>query len=70
MLPAQRTMMPPPKMLAGKPFTQEEAGDRERLISSEAAMDNSRDATQIPGGYGVNNIRRRVITATTRCSNW
>lgn len=41
------------KMLAGKPFKKEAA--IAKMISSEAAMDNSRDATQIHGGYGFMN---------------
>ena len=40
-------------MLAGKPFKKEAA--IAKLISSEAAMDNARDATQIHGGYGFMN---------------
>ncbi|MBT0567408.1 acyl-CoA dehydrogenase family protein [Williamsia sp. CHRR-6] len=40
-------------MLAGKPFKQQAA--IAKLISSEAAMDNARDATQIHGGYGFMN---------------
>lgn len=41
------------KMLAGKPFKKEAA--IAKVISSEAAMDNARDATQIHGGYGFIN---------------
>jgi len=41
------------KMLAGKPFKKEAA--IAKMISSEAAMDNARDATQIHGGYGFMN---------------
>ncbi|GAB3308452.1 acyl-CoA dehydrogenase [Epidermidibacterium keratini] len=41
------------KMLAGKPFKKEAA--IAKLIASEAAMDNARDATQIHGGYGFMN---------------
>lgn len=41
------------KMLAGKPFKKEAA--IAKMISSEAAMDNARDATQIHGGYGFIN---------------
>ena len=37
-------------MLAGKPFKKQAA--IAKLIASEAAMDNARDATQIHGGYG------------------
>ena len=37
-------------MLAGKPFKSEAA--IAKMIGSEAAMDNARDATQIHGGYG------------------
>ena len=40
-------------LLAGKPFKQEAA--IAKLIASEAAMDNSRDATQIFGGNGFMN---------------
>jgi alkylation response protein AidB-like acyl-CoA dehydrogenase len=41
------------KMLAGKQFKKEAA--IAKMISSEAAMDNARDATQIHGGYGFMN---------------
>jgi hypothetical protein len=41
------------KMLAGKPFKKEAA--IAKMIGSEAAMDNARDATQIHGGYGFMN---------------
>jgi short/branched chain acyl-CoA dehydrogenase len=41
------------KMLAGLPFKREAA--IAKLVSSEAAMDNARDATQIHGGYGFMN---------------
>lgn len=41
------------KMLAGQPFKKEAA--IAKMISSEAAMDNARDATQIHGGYGFIN---------------
>ncbi|QIS06326.1 acyl-CoA dehydrogenase [Nocardia brasiliensis] len=40
-------------MLAGKPF--KKAASIAKLVASEAAMDNSRDATQIFGGYGFMN---------------
>jgi alkylation response protein AidB-like acyl-CoA dehydrogenase len=40
-------------MLAGKPFKRE--ASIAKLIASEAAMDNARDATQIHGGYGFIN---------------
>jgi alkylation response protein AidB-like acyl-CoA dehydrogenase len=40
-------------MLAGKPFKKEAA--IAKLLASEAAMDNARDATQIHGGYGFMN---------------
>jgi short-chain 2-methylacyl-CoA dehydrogenase len=40
-------------MLTGKPFKKEAA--IAKLVSSEAAMDNARDATQIHGGYGFMN---------------
>lgn len=38
------------RMLAGLPFKKEAA--IAKLVSSNAAMDNARDATQIFGGYG------------------
>ncbi|AKN16599.1 acyl-CoA dehydrogenase family protein [Mycobacterium haemophilum] len=41
------------KMLAAKPFKKEAA--IAKMIASEAAMDNARDATQIHGGYGFMN---------------
>jgi alkylation response protein AidB-like acyl-CoA dehydrogenase len=41
------------KMLAGEPFKKEAA--IAKLVGSNAAMDNSRDATQIFGGYGFMN---------------
>ncbi|GGS71125.1 acyl-CoA dehydrogenase family protein [Nonomuraea spiralis] len=41
------------KMLAGVPFKKEAA--IAKLVSSNAAMDNSRDATQVFGGYGFMN---------------
>jgi short-chain 2-methylacyl-CoA dehydrogenase len=41
------------KMLVGKPFKKEAA--IAKMIASEAAMDNARDATQIHGGYGFMN---------------
>ena len=41
------------KMLAGRPFKKEAA--IAKLVSSNAAMDNARDATQIFGGYGFMN---------------
>ena len=40
-------------MLAGKPFKKEAV--IAKMIASEAAMDNARDATQIHGGYGFMN---------------
>ncbi|WP_194831875.1 acyl-CoA dehydrogenase family protein [Nocardia sp. XZ_19_369] len=40
-------------MLAGKPFKKQ--ASIAKLVASEAAMDNSRDATQIFGGYGFMN---------------
>jgi alkylation response protein AidB-like acyl-CoA dehydrogenase len=40
-------------MLAGKPF--KKAASVAKLVASEAAMDNARDATQIHGGYGFMN---------------
>ncbi|MFI6292516.1 acyl-CoA dehydrogenase family protein [Nonomuraea sp. NPDC050790] len=41
------------KMLAGQPFKKEAA--IAKLVSSNAAMDNSREATQVFGGYGFMN---------------
>ncbi|TQS42058.1 acyl-CoA dehydrogenase family protein [Cryptosporangium phraense] len=41
------------RMLAGKPFKKE--ASIAKLVASEAAMDNARDATQIHGGYGFMN---------------
>jgi short/branched chain acyl-CoA dehydrogenase len=41
------------KMLAGLPFKKEAA--IAKLVSSEAAMENARDATQVHGGYGFMN---------------
>ncbi|SEF20579.1 Acyl-CoA dehydrogenase [Amycolatopsis pretoriensis] len=41
------------KMLRGEPFTRESA--IAKLVSSNAAMDNARDATQIFGGMGFSN---------------
>ena len=41
------------RMVRGQPFTQEAA--IAKLIASEAAMDNARDATQVHGGYGFMN---------------
>jgi short-chain 2-methylacyl-CoA dehydrogenase len=41
------------KMLRGEPFKKESA--IAKLVSSNAAMDNSREATQIFGGYGFMN---------------
>ena len=40
-------------MLAGKPFKKQAA--IAKLVASETAMDNARDATQIHGGYGFIN---------------
>jgi alkylation response protein AidB-like acyl-CoA dehydrogenase len=40
-------------MLAGLPFKKQAA--IAKLVSSEAAMDNARDATQVHGGYGFMN---------------
>ncbi|BDB63083.1 MULTISPECIES: acyl-CoA dehydrogenase family protein [Rhodococcus] len=40
-------------MLVGKPFKKQAAVAK--LVASEAAMDNARDATQIHGGYGFMN---------------
>jgi alkylation response protein AidB-like acyl-CoA dehydrogenase len=40
-------------LLAGKPFKKEAA--IAKIVASEAAMDNARDATQIHGGYGFMN---------------
>jgi short/branched chain acyl-CoA dehydrogenase len=41
------------RMLGGKPFKKD--ASIAKLVSSEAAMDNARDATQIFGGYGFIN---------------
>ncbi|MBX6766634.1 MAG: acyl-CoA dehydrogenase family protein [Actinomadura rubrobrunea] len=41
------------KMLAGEPFKKE--ASIAKLVASNAAMDNARDATQIFGGYGFMN---------------
>lgn len=41
------------RMLAGEPFKQHAA--IAKLVASDAAMDNARDATQIFGGYGFMN---------------
>ncbi len=41
------------KLVAGVPFKME--ASLAKMISSEAAMDNARDATQIFGGYGFMN---------------
>jgi alkylation response protein AidB-like acyl-CoA dehydrogenase len=41
------------KMLSGLPFKKEAA--IAKLVCSEAAMDNARDATQVHGGYGFMN---------------
>ena len=41
------------RMLAGRPFKTEAA--IAKLVASEAAMDNARDATQVFGGYGFIN---------------
>ena len=55
------------KMFSGKPFKKQAA--IAKLVASEAAMDNARDATQIHGGYGfMNEFRSRAITATARSS--
>lgn len=40
-------------MLAGKPFKKQAA--IAKLVATEAAMDNARDATQVHGGYGFMN---------------
>jgi short/branched chain acyl-CoA dehydrogenase len=40
-------------MLAGEPFKKEAA--IAKLVASDAAMDNARDATQIFGGHGLMN---------------
>ncbi len=41
------------KLMAGAPFKME--ASIAKLVGSEAAMDNARDATQIFGGYGFLN---------------
>ena len=40
-------------MLAGKPFKKD--ASVAKMVASEAAMDNARDATQVHGGYGFMN---------------
>ena len=44
------------KMQAGEDFTKE--ASIAKLVASEAAMDNARDATQVHGGYGFMNEYR------------
>src|SRR5699024_8015312 len=44
------------KLVAGLPFKTEAA--IAKMVASEAAMDNARDATQIFGGYGFINETR------------
>jgi alkylation response protein AidB-like acyl-CoA dehydrogenase len=41
------------KIVTGRPFKQE--ASIAKLLGSEAAMDNARDATQVLGGYGFLN---------------
>src|SRR5690625_5575708 len=41
------------KLIAGQPFKTDAA--IAKMVASEAAMDNARDATQIFGGYGFMN---------------
>ena len=41
------------RMLSGRPFKKE--ASIAKLVASNAAMDNARDATQIHGGYGFMN---------------
>ncbi len=41
------------RMMSGRPFKKQAAVAK--LVSSEAAMDNARDATQVHGGYGFMN---------------
>jgi len=41
------------KIIAGQPFKTE--ASIAKMVASEAAMDNARDATQIFGGYGFMN---------------
>jgi short/branched chain acyl-CoA dehydrogenase len=41
------------KIVHGRPFKQE--ASIAKLLGSEAAMDNARDATQVLGGYGYLN---------------
>src|SRR5699024_7836641 len=41
------------KLIAGEPFKTEAA--IAKMVASEAAMDNARDATQVFGGYGFMN---------------
>jgi short-chain 2-methylacyl-CoA dehydrogenase len=55
------------KMLAGEPFKKEAV--IAKLVASNAAMDNARDATQIFGGYGfMNEFPWAAFTATRRSS--
>ena len=53
MKPLTDTTPKPLLMLAGKPFKKQAA--IAKMVASEAAMDNARDATQIHGGYGFMN---------------
>ncbi|MFP5290280.1 MAG: acyl-CoA dehydrogenase family protein, partial [Actinomycetes bacterium] len=44
------------RLVAGKPFKKQ--ASIAKMVASEAAMDNARDATQIFGGYGFMNEYR------------
>ena len=50
---ASRRVFAAARMAAGQPFTKE--ASIAKLVSSNAAMDNARAATQIFGGYGFMN---------------
>ncbi len=57
------------KMLRGEQFKKEAA--IAKLVASNAAMDNSRDATQVFGGYGfMNEYAVGRSTGTRRSSKW
>src|SRR5699024_12555229 len=47
------------KIVAGQPFKTE--ASIAKMVASEAAMDNARDATQIFGGYGFMKERKSVV---------
>jgi len=55
------------RLVAGQPVKRQAA--IAKLLASNAAMDNAREATQIFGGYGfMNEFRWAGSTATPRCS--